>query len=85
MGANRDDISRNYLHRIGKNLKILRVEHEIAQDELARASNTTRAQLSGIERGQINPSALTLIKIAHALQVPVGELFRGIDVQQSFL
>ena len=79
MAVHRDELSEKHLRRLGKNVKILRIEHDLAQDALARESRTTRAQLSGIERGQINASSLTLIKIAHALKVPVGELFRGID------
>lgn len=79
MGKERDELSTKRLQRLGKNVRLLRVEHDVKQDALARESGTTRAQLSGIEQGKTNASALTLIKIATALGVPPGDLFRDID------
>jgi transcriptional regulator with XRE-family HTH domain len=47
--------------------------HSIAT--LASLAEVSPGLLSQIERGQGNPSLTTLIKIAHALQVPVGRFF----------
>lgn len=79
MAANRDELSTKRLQRLGKNVRLLRVEHDVKQDALARDSGTTRAQLSGIEQGKTNASVLTIIKVATALGVPPGDLLRGIE------
>ena len=39
-------------------------------------SKRTRAYLSGLERGQRNPTAVTLDKIARAIGVSIVELFQ---------
>ena len=67
------------LKRLGKNVKLARIEAELAQDELAREAGTTRAHVSGIERGMVNISAATVFKLAAALEVDPGDLFQGIE------
>lgn len=61
--------------RIGLNLKRLRAEREITQEDFATDSGFDRGYLSGVERGVRNPSALVLQRIAEALDVDVSELF----------
>ena len=63
---------------IGLNVVRLRRERGISQEELSFRSKRTRAYLSGLERGQRNPTAVTLDKIATALGVPIIELFQTI-------
>lgn len=67
------------LKRLGKNVKLARVEADFAQDELAREAGTTRAHVSGVERGLVNISAATTFKLAAALGVPPSRLFEGIE------
>jgi len=61
--------------RIGWNLKRLRSERNITQEDFATDSGFDRGYISGVERGVRNPSVLVLDRIAKALQVDVGELF----------
>lgn len=61
---------------IGLNVVRLRRERGISQEELSFRSKRTRAYLSGLERGQRNPTAVTLDKIAAALGVSIIELFQ---------
>lgn len=61
--------------RIGWNLRRLRKERDITQENFATDSGFDRGYISGVERGVRNPSALVLAKIADALKVDVSELF----------
>lgn len=61
--------------RIGWNLRRLRKEREISQEDFATDSGFDRGYISGVERGVRNPSVLVLERIAAALQIDVSELF----------
>ena len=61
--------------RIGLNLKRLRADRKITQEDFATDSGIDRGYLSGVERGVRNPSALVLERLAKALKVDVMALF----------
>lgn len=61
--------------RIGWNLRRLRKERAISQENFATDSGFDRGYISGVERGVHNPSVLVLVRIANALGVDVAELF----------
>lgn len=61
--------------RIGWNLRRLRKERAISQEDFATDSGFDRGYISGVERGVHNPSVLVLERIAAALQVDIAELF----------
>lgn len=61
--------------RIGWNLRRLRNERGVTQEEFANGAGFDRGYISGVERGVRNPSALVLAKIADALAVDVAVLF----------
>lgn len=58
-------------------IRELRDRARMTQDELAVRSRVSVSFISMIERGARNPSHETLVRIAEALSVPTGELFRG--------
>lgn len=60
--------------RIGWNLRRLRKERDISQEDFATDSGFDRGYISGLERGVRNPSALVLERIAAAFDVDVSEL-----------
>lgn len=70
--------------RIGWNLRRLRKEREISQEDFATDSGFDRGYISGVERGVRNPSVLVLERIAAALQVDVAELLDA-EEATSFL
>lgn len=59
----------------GKQIRRLREQKAISQEEFAALAGLDRAYYGGIERGERNLAALNLIKIATALDVEVGDLF----------
>lgn len=62
--------------RIGTNLRDIRRERGLSQEELAHRAAVHQTYLSGLERGRRNPSVLVLAKIAGALDIDVEELVK---------
>ena len=60
--------------RIGSNLRRLRKERGLTQEDFATDSGFDRGYVSGIERGVRNPTITVVEKIANALDVAIGEL-----------
>lgn len=63
------------LRQIGERIRELRKARGLSQDKLAYAIPLDRAHIGSIERGIKAPTVLTLLRIADALEVEVGELF----------
>lgn len=61
--------------RIGWNLRRMRKEKSITQEDFATDSGFDRGYISGVERGVRNPSALVLERLAQALEVDVADFF----------
>jgi transcriptional regulator with XRE-family HTH domain len=60
---------------LGKRIRELRDAKGWSQERLAEAAYLDRSYLAGIESGSRNPSVRSLLKIANALRVRVGDLF----------
>lgn len=52
---------------VGRNIRRLRLEAKLTQEQLAFAAEIDLTYVGGIERGRRNPSMLVLVRIAHAL------------------
>ena len=63
------------LIRLGLRIRRLREQGGISQEALGHLSGLHRTYVGAIERGERNPSVLSLKKIADALKVRVGDLF----------
>ena len=57
------------------NIRRLRFERNMTQEELALRTGVSRQTIMSIERGQTNPSVLLAYKIAAVFGVPVTEVF----------
>jgi len=60
--------------RFGKNVRALRAEAGLSQDEFADKVGVHRTYMSGIERGVRAPTIIVVEKIAKALGVTPGAL-----------
>lgn len=58
--------------KLGKRIKLARVEKDMTQDELAEAINAMQKSISRYETGLSLPSLETLEKIAKVLKKPFG-------------
>lgn len=68
--------------QVGANLRRLRIASRQSLSELARATQISKATLSGIERGAGNPTIQTLAALAGALRVGVAELIEPAPVEE---
>jgi transcriptional regulator with XRE-family HTH domain len=59
---------------VGKNVRKLRTQKGITQEELAFAAKIDLTYVGGIERGRRNPSLLVMARIAEALSVHLSRL-----------
>ena len=62
---------------LGTLIHRLRQDSDVSIGTLAATAGLSSGLVSQIERGLGNPSYTTLIKLAHALDVPVGKFFSG--------
>ena len=68
---------------IGKNMKQLRIQKNITQDDLAQALFVTRQTVSNYETGRSRPDVDMLIRIAQALDTDTNTLIYGVPVPES--
>jgi len=61
---------------VGRNVKAARLNARLSQEQLAERSGFTQQYLSGLERGQRNPTIVSLYEIAQALGTTPIELLR---------
>jgi transcriptional regulator with XRE-family HTH domain len=62
---------------IGSNVRKKRHERHWSLDELAESSGVSKATLSQIESGRVNPTVATLWKIAQSLETELSMLIRS--------
>jgi transcriptional regulator with XRE-family HTH domain len=65
---------RDWRDIVGRNVRRLRQQKRLTQEELAFAAKIDLTYMGGIERGKRNPSLLVMARIAEALSVPLHKL-----------
>lgn len=73
MKHNKDN---DYLKALGANLRLIRKSKSITMEELANEAEIEYRQLGRIERGEINTSVLSLLKLSECLGVDIADLFK---------
>lgn len=64
---------------LGKRVRELRRRQDMTGVDLARAAGVSVATISKVEKGSISTSLSTLDALARALNVPIAELFLGVE------
>ena len=64
---------------VGRNVKRIRQEKGLTQEQLAEISGFSRQYLSGLEQGRRNPTIVSLYELATALGVRHMELLRSAE------
>jgi transcriptional regulator with XRE-family HTH domain len=64
---------------VGRNVKRIRQEKGLTQEQLAELSGFSQQYISGLERGQRNPTIVSLYELATALGVSHMELVRSAE------
>lgn len=65
----------------GTNVRRLRLERGLSQEEFGFAAGIDRTYVSGVERGLRNPSLVLAEKFAKGLGVELRELLRSVETQ----
>ena len=65
----------DFLVKLGENIRKIRLEKEISQEELSFRTELSRNQIGRIERGEINTGISTLYEIALGLDIPINKIF----------
>ena len=66
----RDQLKKEF----GKRIIMLREQKGWSQSDFARACNKDRQAIEKIENGKVNPTLYTLLELANALEISLGEL-----------
>jgi putative transcriptional regulator len=61
--------------KIVNRLNVLRAEHRITQEKLAKEVGVTRATIVAIEKGDYNPSLGLAFRIARYFKTDINEIF----------
>lgn len=74
-----EDIRDNALALLAERVRAARDASGLAQDQVARDASLDRTMVGMIERGETNPSVVTLLKLARALGTTPAALLDGIE------
>ncbi len=72
-------LKKELLLRLGNNIRDLRMQQGVSQEELAFKIDSARNFISCIERAEKSPTIFTLFRIARALNVKLEILVKDID------
>lgn len=67
------------LIKLGNNIRAIRSEKGISQEELAFKINSARNFIGCIERAEKAPTIITLARIANALGIKLSKLVENVD------
>lgn len=74
-----EKVKKQVLKNLGKNIRSLRLNQGISQEELAFKIDSARNFIGCIERAEKSPTVYTLFRIAQALNVKIEEIVKDID------
>ncbi|WP_395052825.1 helix-turn-helix domain-containing protein [Flavobacterium sp.] len=67
---------KQYLIALGKKIKEIRLQKKITQTEIAYRCGFDKSNYNTIEAGKRNPTIISLLKIANALDITIIDLFK---------
>lgn len=68
---------------VGENVRRIRQDRGLTQEQFADLSGFSQQYLSGLERGRRNPTVVTLFELATALQAQPVELLTPVEGTDS--
>lgn len=69
-----------YLDILGQRIRAARRKLGLSQEGLAHEAGLDRSYVGRVERGEHNPTFVSLVKIARALRCDVAALTKGLPV-----
>ena len=65
--------------KIGKRIKIIRIERGVTQTALAKELGISQTNMSNIECGRVSVTVQNLLKLRELLHCTMAEFFKDID------
>jgi transcriptional regulator with XRE-family HTH domain len=65
--------------KLGSNIKQIRLELELSQEQLAEKADLHRTYVGAVERGERNISLNNILAIARALGISASQLLEGVE------
>ena len=75
-GAMKTQSDKEFLKRLGKRIRKIRKASGLSMEALAYKCGIHPTYVGEIERATVNPSVLSVVKIADALNVPIREVIK---------
>jgi len=72
-------VARDPLDRLSKNVRRIRTERGLTQEQVADAGGLALSDVGRIERGQRDPGVRVLVRVARGLGISVKELLDGLE------
>lgn len=63
---------------LGSRVRARRTELQFSQEDLGDRSGLHRTYIGHMERGEVNPSLLNILRVAAALNIDAGDLLKGL-------
>lgn len=67
---------KEFIQQFGSNLKRLRKNASLSQEDLANDADIPLSQIGRIERGEINTTISTVHALSKALKIGISDLFK---------
>ena len=67
------------LIQLGENIRSLREQQGLSQEDLAEKADLDRTYIGGVERGERNLTILSALKVADALGICLSNLVEGVS------
>jgi XRE family transcriptional regulator, regulator of sulfur utilization len=71
-------MARDPLRRLGANIRAIRQERGMTQEEVANASGLSLSDVGRIERAERDPGVRVLVRLAVGMGVTAARLFDGV-------
>jgi transcriptional regulator with XRE-family HTH domain len=78
-----NQVERSFLKDLGKRIRLLRIDREINQEQLARAAGMSRNFVSSVERGVHGVDIVRVVRLAVALDVALSDLVPAIPAAMT--
>lgn len=62
------------LERFGRAVRTLREQRDLSREEVAARSGLSAVYIGNIERGEVNPTLLTQVKLASGIGLPLDAI-----------
>jgi transcriptional regulator with XRE-family HTH domain len=63
---------------LGERVRSARLRLGLSQEDLGELSGLHRTYIGHLERGEVNPSLLNILKVSAALEIDASDLVRGL-------